>query len=51
VWYSAFKRAFPDHPAAKAFGRFVDGCEAADELEDEDTDPLATPTPPAESED
>lgn len=38
-WWNAFKRAEPDHPAAKTFGRFIDALEAGEELE-----------PPAEDE-
>jgi len=51
VWYAAFRRKYPDHPAAKAFGRFVDDLEATEDVPDEDdldaTDeagPLAIPT-------
>jgi len=48
VWYAAFKRRYPDHPAAKAFGTFVDCLEATDDV-DADSDeaaegPLVIPT-------
>ena len=54
VYYIAFRRKYPDHPCAKAFGTFMgelaafEELDEADELEDADT-PLPTPTPPAES--
>ena len=31
VWWSAFKRRYPDHPAAKTFRAFVESLEAMDE--------------------
>ena len=42
VWYCAFKHGYPDHPAAKAFGRFVEALEGGDELEPdgEELDPM-----------
>jgi hypothetical protein len=33
VWWCAFRRAYPEHPAAKAFRTFVDSLDAADEIE------------------
>lgn len=33
VWWSAFKRANPEHPAARNFRTFVDDIDAADEVE------------------
>jgi len=49
VWYSAFKRRYPDHPAAKAFGTFVDQLEANEDVsEPDELDPLV-PTRPADS--
>jgi hypothetical protein len=46
IYYFALRRKFPDHPAAKTYGRFVDMLEAFEDV-DEDEDaagPLATPT-------
>jgi len=47
VWYAAFRRRYPDHPCAKAFGTFVDNLEATEDVDREDEDPagpLAIPT-------
>jgi len=50
VYYVAFKRKYPDHPAAKAYGTFISELSAFEELDElEDDTPLPTPTPPAGS--
>lgn len=51
VWWSALRRQWPDHPAAKDFRSFVDALDGADEEEGpprENFDEL-DPTPPADS--
>jgi len=49
VYYVAFKRKYPDHPCAKAYGTFIgelSAFEELDELEDATDVPLVTSTPP-----
>lgn len=50
VWFAAFKRRYPDHPAAKAFGRFSDALQAHEDVErdDEDEPDPLVPTQSAE---
>jgi hypothetical protein len=49
VYYFAFRRRHPDHPCAKAYGRFVEALEAFDEVDadaerEDESGPLATRT-------
>jgi hypothetical protein len=39
VWWSALRRQYPDHPAAKTFREFVDELDGGDELDEMDEDP------------
>jgi hypothetical protein len=44
-WWNALRRQYPDHPAAKTFGRFIDALEAGDELEPPDREEVGDMDP------
>jgi hypothetical protein len=48
TWWNAFKRAYPDHPCAKTFGRFAEALERSEEHEPPELDAM-DPTREADS--